>query len=436
VKKTREPKFDDQYNTDEEAEYLPFNLFVEEMKEGPEPQLLISEKEKEEYVKFKEHFYKQLRSGPYAKAGTLGIIREFPDTNYILESRGKNDYIIHNSVETKKASAVKPQVFISSIDATEHYSDSGGPSNPFGWHHQAQDSIYPSGYNQDGAASGSGSGRNQRRDPQHPLLQENLLGQRGPLSHQQASYEDSEYQVCPCKVSHYSTSLQFDRSEDGSIQKGLEPLQSSSLHHFACKKELLNPQLKVELEIITNKNKKEKPIRGQPAGWTPKVLKVPKDRIQFINPYEQETKQKTSLLKLLPNLLEGFKEAIRDEEELKLFKQTLSFTCFLQTIFLFFLAILAIIGILVHIGAGYLFLFSVYLHWLLMQTFNRWSGDFAKYLAKREEKRRRLHNDQGRPKHVLHPSDPLRIGQSSSLHFKGKVVQLQGLSLWKPGDKH
>ena len=380
-----------------------------------------------EYRKFEDDMNKAMRSGPYLKAGRCGVVRSFPDL-YHLVKRPQNT-----------------QVFISSIVASERFSDSSFRSKLLAQDDERENFHYGlrphmEDYLEDRIVEVPGLGGDHQTFQRSPDYQDwnnnETSGGRSPLSYQKAVWDmedqegdsgvDSQPTIYDLEVDNYKSafppsshteSLICEKGEDDLISEHemrsvREPFPSS-IRKTTFEKGLLNPQLRHGSELTTDENR---------------LLRMKKT-----SPEEIPSKPGWSFIpKFISNIKEKYAEAVRDEEEIGLLKQNLTFGCFIQTILLFFFSIAIVIGLFIQIGTGYLFPLFLSLQWLFMSTYNKWKTDLSHYYCKRNERRKRLGTRFGKISIDRHPISPMFSGLGPTPTVKNNVSPLDGLKLKKP----
>ena len=454
---TVEAKFEDQYETEDETEETePLEPNADKAQEEQEPfiQYSLYKGYEKEFEQFKDEMHRAIWSGPYAETGSIRIIKGFPDPFCMLR----------NEDDSFRAVFADEPFEIFSLTASERFQNSED-TDPDWVPPDQLDDLQSDYLREMDGPFGSGSGGNLRRKSSfYAGEQRQDTRRQKPLSYQQAVWDEeadsyNQNQDPPSTVydqevgrfkpetnrffeSHYSESLQCDRSEVGSVLGSKGPLEllepfPSSMYHSAFEKGLLNPHYKPRSERTTNENKDEKlkelNLKGHKKKQYLKVQDIPDDSLAFSNPYgEEEEPKKWFFQRILPNLMKKYSDAIGDEEELGLLKQSMTFSSFIQTIFLLFLFGILLTGVMAQVWTGYLIAFSIYLHWLTMRTYGKWFREFSNYLTKRGEKRKRLHNGPGKPSHLYHPPDPVLGELNSFQQPKERIKPLNGLSLSKP----
>jgi hypothetical protein len=166
-----------------------------------------------------------------------------------------------------------------------------------------------------------------------------------------------------------------------------------------------------------------------------------KTEIETLNKRIKETekpKTETSLQTSMSELKDIRRFLFYDEEEVKMFKECMSFETILHIIGFNFLFILTIFGLIVEAGTYTLTVSIVTTYQFIFNIFLKLKGDWTCFKQKRYEHRRiiSLRNAMSlkQQKHERHSSDPFTIHQNRINPFKGFVVPpLRGVQLLRPG---
>ena len=398
---------------DEQEEFIQYTLY---------------DKDVDAFREFEDNMNKAIGSGPYLKAGKCGIIREFPDPYRILK-KPRTEVQIHSIVASETSGF--DHSFRSKLLADEEENNNNSPMDP-----RFTD------YMEDREIETSGSGGSPSIFPRHSddtgwrqgigtLIPMIPRGERNhPLSYQRAVFEQEDQDSTEIQTTIYdqetgafrtdipasshTESLICEKSEGGSVlDHRIEPIPSS-LRRTVFEQGLINPHLRDGSEFTTDENR------------------LRRMRTMKTEESSREDSKKTYTPSFITSIKEKYSEAIRDDEEVGLLKQNLTFGCFIQALILIFLSLATMIGLFIQVGAGCLVPLVFSVQCLFMTTYSRLSREYENYKIKRNERRKRLGSRFGKINADRHPVSPIHMGFGPTPHFKDKVNPLDGMRLLKP----